>query len=544
MPPEMFITTRQLEYRYRRSDGPPVLDRIDLALDRQTSTLIGGASGSGKSTLCRTFNGLIPHFYGGRLRGEVQTGGRPVVDQSVAQLFDQVGMVFQNPEAQLFCGSVEREMAYGLESLGLDRTTIRRRIAATAERMAIASLLPRAPHELSGGEKHLVTLAAILALEPAVLVLDEPYANLDARHVRRIRSILKSVHAAGTGIVICEHRLTPTLPDVDHMVVLQDGRVVADGAVQDVLRNDLKAWGLETPLPVKLGKQNGLQPLPLTVETLPAHLAIPDFFGLRTGRGKTHVDPGTPPVLEVEGLTARRGRRTLLDRIDFQARAGECLAIVGANGAGKTTLLRHIMGLERPSAGTIRIKNRNIKGRSVARLAADVGLAFQNPENQFFRLSVREEIETGPRALKKLDEGWIQTLIDRFRLTPCLERAPYRLSGGEKKRVAFASALAARPSILALDEPTAGQDYHFRRALVHLLEEVRAQGLLVILVTHDLAFAERCADRWLLMADSRILADGDPWKIMANREALSRAGLAPTDRFAVFSKYKQGAGHV
>ena len=545
MPRELFISTHQLGYHYRRSGGRPVLDRIDLTLDRQTFTLICGASGSGKSTLCRTFNGLIPHFYGGRLRGEVKIGGRPVALQSVAQLFDQVGMVFQNPEAQLFCGSVEREMAYGLESLGLNRTTIRRRIAATAERLAIESLLPRAPHELSGGEKHLITLAAILALEPAVLILDEPYANLDARHVRRIRSILKSVHTAGTGIVICEHRLAPTLPDVERMLVLQDGRLVADGAVEDVLYNDLKAWGLETPLPVQLGKENGLKPLPLTVEALPAHMVIPDRTGVRTRpQGVQAAPTNTPPILEIEGLTTHRGRRTLLDRIDFQARAGECLAIVGANGAGKTTLLRHIMGLERPTAGTIRIKNQCIRGRSVSRVAADVGLAFQNPENQFFRLSVREEIETGPRALKKLDTAWIQTLIDRFRLAPFLNRAPYRLSGGEKKRVAFASALASRPSILALDEPTAGQDYHFRRALVRLLEEVRAEGLLVILVTHDLAFAEKCADRWLLMAEGRILADGDPWEVMADREALTRAGLVPTDRFSVYSRHGQEAGHV
>jgi energy-coupling factor transport system ATP-binding protein len=540
---DKFIAAHRMGYAYRR--GRPVLDAIDLAFDQHAATLICGASGSGKSTLCRTFNGLIPHFYGGRLEGDVFVGGRPVTEQSVAWLFDRVGMVFQNPETQLFCGRVDRELAFGLESLGLDRATIRRRIAATAERLAIEHLLPRAPHALSGGEKHLITLAAILALEPAVLVLDEPYANLDARHVRRIRAILKSIYADGTGILICEHRLGPTLPDVERMVVLQNGRVVADDKREKVLAQDLKAWGLEPPLPVELGKQLGLDPLPLTVADLPAHMTWPLETAEPPWRpGAPPASVSGPPVLAVEGLGARRGGCTLLDGIDFHAHAGECLAIVGANGAGKTTLLRHIMGLERPSAGMIRINNCSLKGRSVAQVAADVGLAFQNPENQFFKLTVREEIEAGPHALEKIDAPWIQTLIERFRLTPFLDRAPYRLSGGEKKRVAFASALAARPAILALDEPTAGQDYFFRRALTRLLEDIRSQGLLVILVTHDLTFAENCAQRWLLMAEGRLLADGAPWEVMADREALSRANLAPTDRFRVFGAPPGMAGHA
>ncbi len=544
MPPAAFISARQLTYRYRRSGGLPVLEAVDLDLDRRTFTLIGGASGSGKSTLCRTFNGLIPHFYGGRLQGQVRVEGRPVIDQSVARLFDRVGMVFQNPEAQLFCSTVERELAYGLESQGLPRRDIHRRVAETAERLGIDALLDRAPHTLSGGEKHLVTLAAILSLAPAVLVLDEPYANLDARHVARIRSILNAIHADGTGIVICEHRLAPTLPDVDQMVVLQNGRVAAAGKLEDVLAHDLEAWGLETPLAVKIGKRLDMRPLPLAVEALPPGAEWPADDGAPHSVERPATTAGKPPILEIEGLTAYRGERKVLEDIGFKAGAGECLAVVGANGAGKTSLLRQIMGLERPSAGTVRIHGKNIEGESVARIAARVGLAFQNPDNQFFRLTVREEIETGPRALKRYDREWIRRLIDRFRLTAYLDRAPYRLSGGEKKRVAFASALASRPDILALDEPTAGQDYRFRRALAALLAEVCGEGLLVILVTHDLAFAEACAERWLLMNAGRILADAPPREVMSHQGAMTRAGLVPTDRFRLRKADLGGAKHV
>jgi energy-coupling factor transport system ATP-binding protein len=544
LPAAAFISTHKLAYRYRKSGGPRVLDGVDLAFDRRTFTLIGGASGSGKSTLCRTFNGLIPHFYGGRLRGEVTVAGRPVADQSVADLFDRVGTVFQNPEAQLFCSTVAHELTYGLESLGLPRPDIRRRVATTVERLGIDALLDRAPHTLSGGEKHLVTLAAILALAPAVLVLDEPYANLDARHVALIRAILQSVHADGTGIVICEHRLPPTLPDVERMVVLQNGRVAAAGQREEVLRHDLEAWGLETPLPVVIGKRLNLTPLPLEVEALPPGLEWPQEKPPARPAGPRAPAGGRAPILEVEGLTVQTGKRAILENIGFSAGAGECLAVVGANGAGKTTLLRLIMGLERPSAGMIHIHGRNIRGQSAARLAAHVGLAFQNPDNQFFRLTVREEIETGPRVLKRYDREWIRRLIERFQLTADLERAPYRLSGGEKKRVAFASALASRPDILALDEPTAGQDYRFRRALAGLLEEVCGEGLLVILVTHDLAFAEACADRWLLMHAGRILTDGTPREVMRNEDAMARAGLVPTDRFRLLNANARGAESV
>jgi len=537
-----FIAARQMGYRYRINGNRPILDAVDLAVERDESLLICGASGSGKSTLCRTFNGLIPHFYGGILRGEIKTAGRSVAEQSVADLFDRVGMVFQNPDVQLFCRTVEQEIAFGLESCGLDPTVIRRRIGETAERLGIEPLLSRNPQELSGGEKHLIAMAAILALKPDMLVMDEPYANLDARHVRRIRTVLRDVHRSGTGVVICEHRLALTVPDVQRMVVLNGGRIVADGPVDTVLRRDLNAWGLEAPLPVTIGRQMNRTPLPLTVADLPTGAQIPVSLD-------TVHQPDTPVtagsiVIEVNDLTCRVGEQVLLDRIDFRLRQGECLAVVGANGAGKTTLLRHLMGLQKPSAGTIHLMGRDIAGMSAARLASRIGLAFQNPDNQFFRLKVHEEIAAGPRVLGRHDENWIAELVDLFRLNTYLDRAPYRLSGGEKKRVAFASALAARPPVLALDEPTAGQDFQFRKALTKFLRRMRTQGLAVILVTHDLAFAEQCADRWLLMANGRILVDGPPRQVMADSVAMKQAGLTPTDRFVLTNRQAREVAHA
>ncbi|WP_218188469.1 energy-coupling factor ABC transporter ATP-binding protein, partial [Desulfosarcina cetonica] len=217
------------------------------------------------------------------------------------------------------------------------------------------------------------------------------------------------------------------------------------------------------------------------------------------------VDRQTPPVLTVEALSSRQDGRMCLEDIAFNLHAGECIAIVGANGAGKTTLLRHLVGLQRPTGGSIRIRGRDTRKTPVATLAREVGLAFQNPDNQFFKFSVEAELCVGPQALGVLDRPWIDELMEIFQLAPLREKTPFHLSGGEKKRVAFAAALASRPAILALDEPTAGQDFRFRAHLRRLLTRLQKSGQAIILVTHDLTFAERTAGRWLVMAGGRLL---------------------------------------
>jgi len=226
----------------------------------------------------------------------------------------------------------------------------------------------------------------------------------------------------------------------------------------------------------------------------------------------------------------------ILSDVSFSLRKGECLAVVGANGAGKTVLLKHLNGLYRPTRGRVVVLGADTRHRKVSQLARMVGVAFQNPNDQFFKLTVKEEILVGARALNCYDESWIQELIGLFHLEPLLDRAPFRLSGGEKKRVAFAAALSARPAILALDEPTAGQGWYFKRALANLLTRLREMGQSVLMVTHDLAFAEQNAHRWLLLARGRVVAYGRPWQVMADTGAMALANLEPTDAFRIWSK--------
>jgi energy-coupling factor transport system ATP-binding protein len=335
-------------------------------------------------------------------------------------------------------------------------------------------------------------------------------------------------------VVISEHRLPHTVPDVQRMVALKEGRIVLDGPPGDLLGREVEGLGLELPLPARAGRCLGLARLPLDVEALRA-LGPP----ARLPAGLKSVPPAPGPaaaetVLEVEHADFDLNGVPILRDVSFSLRRGESLAVVGANGAGKTVLLKHLNGLYRPTRGQVRVLGRKTGQAQVSRLARDVGIAFQNPNSQFFKMTVWDEILVGPRALGLHDEAWLRELVRLFRLEPLLGRPPYRLSDGEKKRVAFAAALAHRPAILALDEPTAGQDWHFRRILGTLLAELRARGQAILLVTHDLSFAEENAHRWILLAHGQVVAEGAPEAVMADRTAMDRARLEPTDSFRLF----------
>jgi energy-coupling factor transporter ATP-binding protein EcfA2 len=529
-----FLETESLRYAYRKQDDFWVIKDIDLGVRQDEYLLICGASGSGKSTLCRTFNGLIPHFYGGKIDGDIRVSGKTTLNQSVGDLFMHVGMVFQNPETQLFNHTVAREITFGLESLGLSRSEIQTRVNGVADSIKIKDLLQRNPHELSGGEQQLVAIAAILSLHPKILVLDEPYANLDPINVRRVREALRSILKQGIGVIVCEHRLALTVADAHRMLVLNHGGIELDGPPDELLNRSLESFGLEPPLSVRVGERMGLTPVALDIETLKSrisHQSIPpdlkpDFPEL--------LSAGAKRILEVEDITFSMDNCSILKNISFALHEGESIAIVGANGAGKTVLLKHLNGLYRPTRGNVRIMGKDTRAFKVSRLARHIGIAFQNPNSQFFKLNVWDEITAGAEALDCFDAEWLQDLIKLFRLEPLLKRAPFRLSGGEKKRVAFAAALAPKPMILALDEPTAGQDWYFRRALGDLLKELRDRGQAIILVTHDLSFAEQHAHRWLLMAEGRIVKEGTPWNVLSDKTAMEKAHLEPTDAFRLF----------
>ena len=491
---EALIACRGVTYRYPVA-AEPVLQELEFAVSPGEFVLLAGASGSGKSTLCRLLNGLIPHLHGGELRGALTVAGADPRSTPPHRLSRVVGLLLQRPDAQCLATTVARDLAFGPACQGLDRAAIARRVRAATEWMDIAHLLDRSPHTLSCGEQQRVALAGVLAMEPQLLVLDEPFAFLDAAGAEQLRDLLRRLHATGITVIVAEHRLGEVADLASRMLVLHRGRLAADGAPETVLAGNVAAWGLEPPGPWP-------EAPPLPVATAPQ------------------------PVVEWDGVWCERDGRSVLRGASLTSAAGEIMALLGANGVGKSTLLRHGNGLLRSQGGVVRVLGRPVGRRPVAELAREVGLVMQQPAHMLFAPTVRAELAAGPRALRRHDPAWCDQLSARFGLEPLLDRPPQMLSAGEQRRVAIAAVLASRPRALLLDEPTAGQDAIARATLRALLADHAAEGLAITVATHDPRWAWPLCHRWAVLAEGRITTDTDAATVLARYEPCRRARSA------------------
>jgi len=528
--------------------GAWALRELDLTIPPDESVLVAGASGSGKSTLCRASIGLVPHFHQGQLMGRVFVDGLETRQHPVYQLFRHAGLVFQNPDAQLFNQTVEAELAYGLESLGLSPLEIEERLIRVKKMLGLESLMKRAPHTLSGGEKQRVALGAILTLRPRILLLDEPFTHLDPEGAEQLRATLRMIRLEGITLIVVEHRLHEIITDVDRLIVLYEGKRRSDGSPHQVLSGDMSTYGLNPPPLVQLFRALGWGSTPFSVEEALReielnHLSPQVLYDFPTQNSiLAKSQPSTSdPVVEAEDLWFHYKDCPVLRGVHLSLRRGECVTLIGRNGAGKTTLVKHFNGLLRPDRGSLKILSHDIRRTSVSKLARHVGFSWQNPNDQLFRTTVREEVLTGPRVLRAYDPSWCGRLFERFGLGPFLDRSPFSLSEGQKKRVSFAAALAPQPELIIFDEPTAGQDEPFRRELAELIHALQREGRTVVLVTHDLEFAAQHASRWLILAEGQIIADGSPNTVMANRAAMAKAGLRPTQQFQLIQALKERA---
>lgn len=470
------IQIDRVHYRYPAGDW--ALKGLELILAAGDYTVIFGANGSGKSTFAYLVNGLIPHFLGGELQGAVTVDGLDTRRADIGQLFDRVGLVLQNTDAQLFGSTVEDEIAFGLESMGLPAETIEARIGEVAAALGLGGLLGRAPETLSSGERQVAAIASVLGADPPILVLDEPFSNLDWKYAQKVAALLAGMHRAGKTLVVIEQTTGSFLRDATRLVLMDTGRCAFSGE---------PAEGLQTR---EFGR------------------LIPSYPSRLPGRAST--DGGL--LLSVEHLACRLGEKEILKDVSFTLQPGETAVIVGENGAGKSTLVKHLNGLLRPTAGDIRLCGESIRRQPVAELAHRVGLCFQNPNDQFFKPTVREEVQAG-LSRAKARESLCEDLCRMFRLSGLLDRPPQQLSEGEKKRVAIASVMAMDPELLVLDEPSASQDAISKEALAARVADISARGKAVLVVTHDLEFAQACSQRWLLLHEGRIKADGSPGQI-------------------------------
>ena len=541
----MILRFEGVSYRYPGVESW-ALNGVDLTLRPGESALIAGSSGSGKSTLCRACIGLVPHFHHGEWIGKVFVDGLDTSQHPVHELFRHAGLVFQNTDAQLFNQTVESELTYGLESLGLSHDEIEQRLNWASQLAELGDLMDRPPHLLSGGEKQRVALGSIIALQPRLLLLDEPFTHLDPQGTEELRRILRMMKSEGMALILVEHRLHEIIQDVGQIIVLHQGKIAAKGPPDQVLAREVSDYGLNLPPLIRLFREMGLKGRPLSVEDAIKELKnqdLPTPFSarlLKEGKKASISFPGTsPPVVEAEDICFSYRGLPVLQDIHFNLLRGESVALVGRNGAGKTTLIKHLNGLLRPHSGRLKILGQETLRRQVSELSRHVGFVWQNPNDQLFQPTVREEVLTGPKALGSYDSSWCEELFDRFGLVSLLERSPFTLSEGQKKRVAFAAALAVKPELVVLDEPTAGQDELFRRELAKFIVELRREERTVLLVTHDLEFAAEHANRWLVLAEGRIIADGLPEAVMADSKAMTRAGLRPTQRYQLIQALKE-----
>ena len=475
-----------------------VLSNVSFSIGPGELVLVVGPSGSGKSTLLRCLNGLVPHFHGGAFAGRVVVGGRDTREHQPRDLADTVGLVLQDPESQIVAETVEDEVAFGMENLGLERTTMRKRVEEALDLLRIAPLRERRLDTLSGGELQRVAIAAVLTMQPRVLLLDEPTSQLDPQAAEELLTTVQRLNDdLGLAVLIAEHRLERVVQYADRVL-----SVPGDGSVRALdVREAMATLSLAPPV-ARLGRALGWSPVPLSVRE---GRRFAQDTKLSTVRQTNGARRGEATVV-VNKLSASYDGAPALRDVSFAAQRGEILALMGRNGAGKTTLLRALVGLVRPERGDASVLGRDVAQVETEELAREIALVPQEPASVLYHSSVEAEIVDTLRGTGR--KGTVDTALAEWRLEALRAAHPLDLSAGERQRAALASMLAGAPPAILLDEPTRGMDWETKELLVANLRRRCAAGATVILASHDVELAGRCADRVLLLAEGRVVVEG------------------------------------
>ncbi|MFN0147126.1 MAG: ABC transporter ATP-binding protein [Dehalococcoidia bacterium] len=502
----MIARLHSVTYRYPGA-ATDTLSEVSFDVERGDFVLVAGPSAGGKSTLLRLFNGLVPQFHGGRLRGALSVDGRDPARTPARTMATIAGMVFQEPEAQAITDAVEDELAFGMEQRGISRDEMRRRIAIVLDAAGIGELRHRRLDTLSGGERQRVAIAGALALEPPILLLDEPTSQLDPAGAGAVIEAIEAVHRdRGLTVLIAEHRLARLLPVAGWVAEVEGGRVrvLSPAAAASVLAS--------VPPSIALARALGLEPVPLTVASVALALR-----GRRLEvRPATRAAPGDE-LLRAEGLTAAYGEHVALRDCSFTLRQGEVVALAGPNGSGKSTLFRIIAGLMAPAAGSLRFRATAAPAR-VQERTAFAGLVPQDPAIALYHDTVRAEVSSSRR--KALDGD---SLLRAWDIEGLASQNPRDLSVGQQQRVAIAAMLGHAPPVWMLDEPTRGADGPARAVLARRLREHAAAGGAAIVATHDMESAATFATRVIGLDGGRVAFD------LPAAQAFAADGPLPTE---------------
>lgn len=530
-----FLEVEHLKYRYPHTKKL-ALDDISFTAEKGEFIGIIGENGAGKSTLSQAFCGLVPQFYKGAYGGKVTVDGIAAATTPTAELCKKVGLIFQNPFNQLSGAkdTVWDEVAFGLENFGVPAEQIHERLDKVLHQLDIWQFREKNPFDLSGGQMQRVAIASVLAMEPEILLLDEPTSQLDPQGSEEVFHTVELLAKTGITIFMIEQKMEKLASYCDRILLLHEGKQIAFDTPEKIFsRSDLADLGICPPYATRYCKeQNILRPdgtYPVTVDdvqkvlkagidkvaTLP-QLADPVYRNVAENRftvNDLHFSyTEDHPIFE--------GFRLSLDQ--------RPTAIIGQNGAGKTTLLRLLKGLLKPASGTILYKGEDISGRTVASLAGQVGYVFQNPDDQIFKYKVIDEVMFGPLNIGMDKEKAKQRAMEALELTELAayaEENPYDLELSQRKLVAIASVLAMDTDVIILDEPTIAQDYKGKEIIRKIITNLSEHGKLVLAILHDMDFVAQCFSRVVVLAHGKLLTDGTPSEVFVQKEVLKKAAL-------------------
>lgn len=511
--------------RYPRA-ATPALSQLSLRVEPGETVLLLGPSGSGKSTLALTLAGQIPQGVYADVEGQVRIGELDPLHDPVARTASQVGLLFQDPEAGFATLTVEDELAFGLENLGVPAERMPDRIAAALDQGGASQLRQRRLNLLSGGEAQRVALAALLAMGPPVLVLDEPTSNLDPAAAREFFEVLADILRNRT-VVLIEHNLDGCLHLADRLVLLdRQGELLAQGEPEAVFERHLERIlqaGIWVPRALDPEQQ---QPAPEpAMGPATEHLPAAEPAALRRPTAASR-----PPALQFQDLHfAYPGRPPLFDGLELEVPPGGFMALVGPNGSGKTTLAQLALSLlPPPPRGEIHLFGEPVQSLPLAELTRRAGYVFQNPEHQFVAHTAADELAVGLRA-----RGWAESriadrvaqLLERFELFEHAGQNPFTLSQGQKRRLSVACMLVTDQRLLILDEPTFGQDRLNTLALLRSLSDLNREGVTIVMITHDMRLVRRYARSVAVLLEGRVAFHGSPEALFQRPDLLDVARL-------------------
>ena len=516
---------KDLTFTYPTSKGKKSLDGVSLSIEKGEYIVLCGKSGSGKTTLLRQMKSVLaPH---GKKSGEILFGGVPLEKVNQRDQASKIGYVMQNPDDQIVTDKVWHELAFGLESLGCDQKTMRARVAEMACYFGIADWFHKDVANLSGGQKQLLNLASIMAMQPEVLILDEPTSQLDPIAASDFLNTVRKINIElGTTVIITEHRLEDIFPYADRAIVMDGGKVIADDTPRNIgkllheQKNDMFA-AMPTPVRVFYGAE-GTGDCPLTVREG------------RTWLSKTYPDPkvNTMPTVELDeeienpALSLKelwfryeKDSPDVLRGASAEVPNGSLYAIVGGNGAGKSTTLKAVCGICKPYRGKVKVFGKPVeKYKSSELFGGCLAMLPQDPKSLFVKKTVREDL-----AEMTKDETKIAEIAAICEIETLLDNHPYDLSGGEQQRSALAKVLLTDPKLLLLDEPTKGIDSFFKEKLADILCKLKEQGITIVMVSHDVEFCAKYADMVSMFFDGQILTTDTPRRFFGNNSFYTTA---------------------